>query len=304
MINIKKVLTSQYSRCLFLFLSLAMGCSQHPYKKLTELESQYLESFFRHLFETTTAGYVLYGEKPLLLCTFKSVENTIPGTVEHKDAVLFTQGLNTWKQLNIQGKNYLLVFFTSNKSKPFQELILINKKAFEDIVRKNLSLFQCKLGPQVNEQNLLNSILSTGFFSLFKSHEALQGILFGYGVENSLTYERGNALRKKALGCSKINPPFQSTNEPITPDELKERIINYVASQGGAEQNLLDELRDFSFYVPEKEDEIIPKIPFSLHLKSEESKKLLAAYKESERTVINLQNQKNFVEKILEKLKQ
>lgn len=247
---------------------------------------------------------MLYGEKPLLLCTFKSIENTIPGTAEHRDAVLFTQGLNAWKQLNIQSKNYLLIFFTSNKTKPFQELILINKKAFEDTVRKNLSLFQCKLGPQVNEQNLLNSILSTGFSSLLKSHEALQGILFGYGAENSLTYERGNALRKKALDYSKIHPPFQSTNEPVTPDELKERIMNYVASQGGTGQNLLDELSDFSFYIPENEDEIIPKIPFSFHSKSEETKKLLAAYKESEKTVIHLQAQKNFVEKVLERLKQ
>ncbi|HEV3270180.1 MAG TPA: hypothetical protein VGZ69_05985 [Candidatus Rhabdochlamydia sp.] len=53
----KKKLVSQCSRCIFLFLSLAVGCFQHPHKKLTELENQYLESFFRHLLETTTAGY-------------------------------------------------------------------------------------------------------------------------------------------------------------------------------------------------------------------------------------------------------
>ncbi|MEK7340475.1 MAG: hypothetical protein AABZ92_07190 [Verrucomicrobiota bacterium] len=305
MIKTKKKSTAIYRCYIFLFLGLALGCAWYPKaKELTELENQYLESFFKYLFENTTAGYVLYGERPIFYCAFKSVENTIPGTAEHRDAVLFTQGLNTWKQLNIQVKNYLLVFFTSNEAKSFQEFILINKKAFEDIVRKNLSLFQCKLGSQVNEQNLLDSILSTGFSSLFKCHEALQGILFGYGVENSLTYERGNALRKKALGSSKINPPFQSANEPITPDELKERIIHYVASQGNTEQNLLEELSDFSFYTPESEDEITPKIPFSFHLKSEESKNLLAAYKESERTVINLQSQKNFVEKILKRLKQ
>ena len=283
-----------------------MGCTQDTYKrKLTDLENQYLEGFFRHLFETTTAGYVLYGEKPLLLCSFKPIEKTIPGSIEHKDAVIFTQGLKAWKKLNIQSKNYLLVLLTSNEIERSEMFFLINKKAFEDTVKKNLPLFQLKLGPQINEQSLLNNLLSpNGFSTLLKGHEALQGILFGYGLENSMTYERGNALRKMVRSTSKVNPPFRDNQDPTTPDELKEQVMTYVDSQEGYGQSILDELADFSFYIPEDGDKVIPKIPFSYHTKSEESKKLLEAYKETEKTVIKLQAQSDFLVKILERLKQ
>ncbi len=304
--NISLILYRCFRYYIFISFALVTGCDPHPHcNKLTDLENQYLESFFRHLFETTTGGYVLYGNKPLLLCPFKFIEKTIPGTIEHKDAVIFTQGLKAWKKLNIQSKNYLLVPLTNSGAEPFEVIILINKKAFNNAVQNNLSLFRFKLGPQVNGQNLLDSLLSpSGFSTLLKGHEALQGILFGYEAENSLTYERGNALRKMVFDASKVNPPFQYNFEPTTPEELKEQITSYVDSQAGVGQSILDELADFSFYVPENEDEIIPKIPFSYHTKSEESKKLLESYKESEKTLINLQAQKDFLDQVLGRLKQ
>lgn len=282
-----------------------MGCIQHPpVKELTKLENQYLESFFKHLLETTPAGYALYGEKPLVSCPFKSVENTIPGTEEHRNAVLFSQGIHVLKKLNIQSKNYPFVFFTNNEPDSFQELILINKKAFEEIIRNNLSLFQYKLGPQVNEQNILDSVLSNGLLALFRGHQALLGILFGYGIENSLTYERLNVLCNKALESSKINPPFQYTTEPTTIEEREKLFISYVNSQGGIGQNLLDEEADFTCSIPDSKEEITPKISFAFHANSEESKKLFAAYKELEHKMVHLQTQKNFVDQILERLKQ
>jgi hypothetical protein len=302
----RKILYHYFRYYIFLCLTLLTGCGQHPpATKLTDLDNQYLETFFRHLFETTTGGYVLYGDKPLLWCPFKPIEKTIPGTAEHKDAVIFTQGLKAWKKLNIQSKNYLLISVTSTETQPFEMIFLINKKAFNNVVRNNLSLFRFKLGPQINEQNLLDNLLSpNGFSTVLKGHEALQGILFGYGVQNSLTFERGSALRKITFKASKVIPPFQYHLEPTTPEELKEQIYNYVDSQEGLGQNILDELADFSFYMPENENEITPKIPFSYHTESEESKKLLEAYKESEKTLINLQAQKNFLDQILTRLKQ
>lgn len=283
-----------------------MGCAQHPrVNELTELENQYLECFFRYLFETTTAGYVLYGEKPFLLCSFMAIEKTIPGSIEHKDALIFTQGLQAWKKLNIQSNNYLLVSFSNNESVFSNVIIFVNKKAFKDVVKKNLPLFQFKLGPEVNEQNLLSNLLSPdGFTTMLKGHEALQGILFGYGVGNSLTYERGNALRKKALNARTVNPPFQHIHESTTPDQLKQEIVSYVDSGESYGQNVLNELADFSFYISDEKEEIIPKIPFSYHTKSEESKKLLDAYAESEKTVLYLRAQNNFLEKTLERLRQ
>lgn len=199
----------------------------------------------------------------------------------------------------------LLVSLTNTEFEPCEVIFLVNKKAFNSAVQNNLSLFQFKFGPQVDEQNLLDGLLSpNGFSHLLKGHEALQGILFGYGTENSLTYERGNSLRKMMFNSSQVNPPFQYHLEPSTPEALKEQVNSYVDSQLGVGQNILDELSDFSFYMSKNDNEIIPKIPFSYHTKSEESKKLLEAYQEAEKTLVNLQAQKNFLDQVLTRLKE
>lgn len=291
---------------IFFYSCLFTSCSQNPHpNELKKIETQYLEKFFRHLFETTSAGYVLYGEKPLFLCTFNSIETTIPGTTEHRNAVILTQGLNAWRKQKIEGKNYLLFSSPGREVGSACEIILINTKAFNQVVRENLSLFRFKLGPQLNEKNLLENILSpSGFSTLLKGHEALQGILFGYGTENALTYERGNSLRKAALSISKLNPPFQFNQEPTTAEELKQHIVNYVNKHGGSGQPILDELANFSFYTPENDDEVIPKIPFSFHANSDESKKLLNDYKEAEKRVVSLQAEKKFLDKVLDRFRE
>lgn len=301
-----KFLFNTYCCHYFFFFFIFLGCTERPStNRLSNLENKYLEVFFRHLFETTTAGYVLYGEKPLFQCSFKAIENTIPGTVEHKNAIIFTQGLNAWKKLNIQSKNFLLISIINNKDEHSQSFFIINKKALKKVIQKNLSLFQLKLGHQINEDRLLNGLLfPNGFSTILKGQEALQGILFGYGTENALTYERGNTLRKKIFSTPHVNPPFQYNLEPSTPDELKDKMTLYVNNQESNEQGILDELVDFSFYTPEIKDNVIPKIPFNYHTKSEESKKLLEIYKETEKTMITLQTHPDFLNKVIKRLQQ
>lgn len=274
------------------FLISASPANSHSYK-LSEVEIQCLDTFFRTLLKTTTAGYVLYGDKPLFACIFKSVENTIPGTVEYEDAIILTEGLKVWNKLKIMGKTYLFLSLEDQK-RSSQEIILINKEAFNKVIRENLSLFRFKLGYQIDEYNILEKISSVGFFAFFQGQEALQGILLGYGTGNAITYERGNSLRKAALQMS--------NSEPENVQDLKKRITDYAKVHGGNWETILRELDDFSFYTPQKEDTIIPKIPFSFHVNSEESKDLLIKYKRAEKRVVSLLNENKLVYKIINRI--
>lgn len=288
--------------CFCLLVSCTRNSSLH---ELKEIEINYLEVFFQYLFETTNVGYVLYGEKPISFCQIKSIEDTIPGTMEHKDSVILTQGLNAWKKLGITGKNYLFFSQASNEDPVFQEIVFVNKKAFQKAVRENLSLFRLKLGPQMNEQNLLENILTfNGFFHWLKGHESLQGILLGYGVENSLTYERGEALYKAVFKASGPNPPFQIIHEPETVGEVKQKMIDYAKTYRNNGESLVEELADFSFYTPEEGEKVIPKIGFTLHTESKESKNLIEEYKEVEKKVAAIQKEKKILEKVLKKFRE
>ncbi len=299
MITGKGIFFFIFSFIIFVFSS----CSQNVHlSSLEEIEREYLEVFFRHLFQTTSAGYVLYGEKPLFLCTFHPIENTIPGTQEHKNAVILTQGINAWEKLNIVGKNYVLLFRPDKEmtSESSREIVILNKTAFKNVIKKNLTLFQFKLGPGVDENVVLDTFLSSSFIDLFKGNEALQGIVLGYGTENSLTYERGNSLRKEVLNDAKITPPFFIHEEPETMEEIAQQIEKYASIHGGTWKNILDELADFSFYT-ENEEEVTPKIPFSFHTESEESRQLIKEYIEAEKKVISLLHDEKFLDKVIER---
>ncbi len=216
--------------------------------------------------------------------------------------MILTQGLRAWKKLGISGKNYILISRPQNDviSESKLEFVIINKKAFKNVVKKNLSLFQFKLGSQLDENFVFETFLSSRFIDLFKGNEALQGIVLGYGTENSLTYEKGNSLRKEVSYDAKIIPPFQNLEEPETMEELAQQIEKYVSIHGGTWKNILDELADFSFYT-ENEEEITPKIPFSFHSESEESKQLIKEYIEAEKKIIALLHDEKFLDKVIER---
>lgn len=279
-----------------------MGCIQksHPLA-LNEEEKHNLETFFHYLFENTTAGYVLYGEKPLTLCHYPSLENSSIDTPEYQEALMLEKGIETWNKLPGKSNKYLIAVIRTDPQTPYSSFLVINKTAFSKAVKENLSLFQFKLGTQCNEETLLNRLLAPcGFSQLLKGHESLQGILFGYGVQNSLTYERGNALRKKAEDFHLAQGGLEAT----TPEELREQILNYIQAHNGDGQEILDELTDFSFFSPSPENAIAPKIPFSFHTSSEESATLINQYTLAEKELATLQSQNDFLDHVLKKVRE
>lgn len=246
-----------------------------------------LETFFKDLFEKTTAGYVLYGEKPVDLETFPERERTIPGTVERRNAVIGGLGLRCWNRISPppNGK-YLLLSSHDNDG---WEVLLINRPAFIDAVRKNMLLFEYKMGIGSTPEGVLDNLISEGFEAVFKENIALQGIVLGYGAENAICYESGISFKKRLE--PKVTPPFQIPTGPKNPEDMVEKLR--------AEKNWAkSEVQNLTFYKPsEKNDRL--KIPFSFLKNSKKSKELINSYKKYQNALDLVLSKTTFLREVL-----
>jgi hypothetical protein len=249
-----------------------------------------LESFFRELFENTTAGYTLYGEKPVDLECIPDRERTIPGTRERRNSVIGGLALKYWENTNpVKTGKYNLI------ATPYEgghEILLINRKAFLGAVKQSEPLFEYKMGSSFTPQGLLDMLVSEGFSSLFQENIALQGIVLGYGAENAISYECGSGIKKQLE--PKITPPFRLSDGSKTPEEIVQRLK--------IEKNWAkNEARDLSFYkASEKNDRL--KIPFSFLKNSKKSKDLINSYRKYQNSVEAVLKKQSFLAEVLERL--
>lgn len=258
------------------------------------------------MLENTTAGYALYGEKPVYLGSFCQPEWLMPGSSEHEEATNTLLALKILKTIipNQKTADYMLVFNDSNDVSPqSNEFMIINRKAFIRVVEENLLLFKSKFGHDVTPARLIENLISPnkGFSYLFGKEIALQGIVLGYGTDNSITYERGSSLIEIVTSRSPLSPPNKLPPPPATEAEM----ILTIENNPGTQQNwkkIKEETNDFSYYKSlGTEDKL--KIPFSFKQNSEETKALLNAYRKAQNRVSKILEKNNFLIHILKKFK-
>jgi len=255
------------------------------------------EIFFHELLENTPAGYVLVGPKPVYLGSFLELDRTIPGTEAHCLSATTLLLLEIWKESAQPKPNAECLFAVKNN-----EFLLINRKQFLRVVKDNLSLFQYKLGVDVSPEGLLDSLLdpTNSFSSLLQENISLQGILLGYGVGNSITYEKGSCLMKP-LRSPSIVAPYRSPASPKTESEMLQKLETSPEVKKNW-RKLTEEMQRLTFYKPmDAKDRL--KIPFSFHPHTAESEKLLAEYRQGQKNVDALIANKDFLKTILSKLK-
>lgn len=247
-----------------------------------------LEVYFKDLFDKTTAGYVLYGEKPVDLEVIPLREKTIPGTNERRSSVIGLLALTYWQKIapNPKNQNYIFLDFLDSDA---HEITLINRKAFLDVVKTNSLLFDYKFGCSTTPQTLLENLIQNGFSSVFKENIALQGIVLGYGVENSICYECGSSFLKQLV--PKTSPPNQIPSPAKNPEEILQKIKN---------KNWANKLQDLTCYRSSETNDRV-KIPFSFLKNSKKSKQLLQSYKKYQANTDSVLTKTKFLSEVLQK---
>ncbi len=245
---------------------------QRPAAPVVPLQStlpteKILEIFFRDLFENTTAGYVLYGEKPVDLQGFRALEQTMPGTRERYRSIVGLWAVEYLQNCPHKTSNYTLAIYPIPTG---YEVLSVNRKAFLKAIQANNLLFTHQFGQDYSPQSLLNELLTQGFSAIFKECPALQGIILGYGTENAITYERCSSFLRSL--DPKTTPPL---NLPVTAKNAEEKLLQI------KDKTRLRQMQEITYYSPSSHNDKV-KIPFSYLKNSKYSQKLIAGYQKAQ----------------------
>ena len=300
-----------------MFFFTSLDCIANPNEvlkgkpaKLSLRDEDVLESFFRHLLTSSSAGFVLFGEKPVCLYNFENEESSLPGSDSHRHSTEIKEGLRVWGKYHDDKNQKNNIFHKTKNPKKIStfdnEFLIINRKAFLDVVNKNLLLFQYKLGIKVSPEKLLNKLLTPDddIFTVFKGNQALLGIILGYGTVNSISYERGTNLID-ALHKQEIFPPYQSKLPPTDEEELKESLAELYFPPGFGYHSAREEIEELSSSITnyKKSEDTNASIlfSFSYHKDTDETNQLLAMYDDAYLKIDKALKSDHLVEKMLEK---
>ncbi len=260
---------------------------------LSAYEREALSAFFRFLLEKECCGYSLYGEKPLSIQEF--IKDEIPLVINEdliKRSCLLREGLRIWEKsgLALLKSNYIIQASQSPSYGGWLDVFFINKQAFLNLVDRNLPLFQYVLGPKVTSHSLLNQFLDPrqNLASIFYEDRVLNGLILGYGMQNALHGSRMEYLHEyldvnvsgfetqKVSGINNRSPSFGFSNILDEMDRLKNEI-----------------------FITTQKTEELPRLPWFAAIAHEETDRLLATYKITQKKIRNVLSSPNFLEQVL-----
>jgi hypothetical protein len=162
-------------------------CFQTVLKSMTAEEHYYLDAFLRNVLLIDHFAYVLFGNKPVACACY---EKTMPSFNWSFDCVSLSR-LNTRKGLEVFKK--YRNFFSSRKIAVLindypdcTDVIVINRKILKKIFEKHRLDFEKILEKKMTSEEFLTQIEMNGDFGkAIHYHEALLGILLGYGGGNA-----------------------------------------------------------------------------------------------------------------------
>jgi hypothetical protein len=226
-----------------------------------------LEQVFYRLINENNFGYTLFGDKPVSIGSYFKLtpwENFIELGQRNE---IFWKKWKIWEKYKnkFQIKNYLLIKESSNVT---NEIILINKKAFINMLIKHQNIFEKVLNKKINPVHFLMQIEEgkLSFYDSIQNNIMLLGICLGYGKHNAMLFNERNQykLNKRGLENSRIN------------------------------------LEAFGDY--DSSPLLIPSIHFIADLKHPETKILEKKYKELRGKISTIYTQGNFLEITLSQL--
>ncbi|SCA62559.1 hypothetical protein SCG7109_AB_00340 [Chlamydiales bacterium SCGC AG-110-M15] len=299
---------------LLLNLSTLSTCvaNQESPSKISQNEQNALETFFRKILLDSSMGYTFFGEKPSNLyemSTMSAHSKMIPGTDEHREYTYNQNALRVWNKLP---KNSNSAKFILNTQTP-SGIVLINKKSFLNVVKKNIRLFQYILGTEVSPESLLREMTSptADIGKILHNNDALLGIVLGYGAENAIAYERGKEILKPLEGKAMPTFPYRIKQFGESPEETLATLKKYYASKQKADllskfsyQSVVDELDNL--FNPQEElyrqfPSTPPYIGFTALKTSQESQKLISSYRKTHNIILEKRKSPHLLEELFEK---
>lgn len=265
-------------------------------KNLSLYEQGALELFFRHLIADTSAGYTLYGEKPVSDEGFRPEEILI-ALSDHDLArlgCLWKVGSRIWEKSGLSKIHSNYEIHTSQVSSyGWQQIQVINTSALIERINQNLPLFQYVLGPKITSDAILEQCRNPNenMASIFKEDRVLNGIVLGYGTQNALLGSRAEYLQEYAtesVGSQSLGTPAPAICQKSPSFGYSQLQQEY--EQYAKEQCITTSLKESS-----------PRIPWYANFKHPESSRLLADYKSVQKKLKSVLASSNLLSVVLSK---
>ena len=175
--------------------------------QMTPEEHYYLATFFNVILFSDDFSYLLFGSKPVA-CT--SFEKSIPFNFSYECVSGFNFTIN--KGLEVF-KKYRHLFSSRNiivhlsEDADYTYLLMINRENLLKTLEEHINDFQQVLGQNYTTDSLFAQITGKEYLAdVIKNHEALLGILLGYGRNNAWNFHQKNKLSRR---LNRFKPPIK-----------------------------------------------------------------------------------------------
>lgn len=174
--------------------------------KLSVRDKEKLFVFFRYLFVDDCFAYPILGSKPLAWACYKKSTPLFELKFGHPIWRCYhrqvKEGWKIWSKFKIEFPDieFILEDFSDNNG--WASIMLINKEQFNFVVNQNKKDFENVLQRQIKDgyQLLKESKNSSLMDDTLKSHQALMGIVLGYGRNNAWLFHQ-EAAKKQPIPC-------------------------------------------------------------------------------------------------------
>jgi hypothetical protein len=150
--------------------------------QMTRRDAKRLDYFFQKLIIGNPFAFTLAGSKPVSMTSFRN-----RFTIFSPSNLRFVLGWKTWEKYKYFCDNSEILYWTEKNSwvKDSTLIVLANKNLCIELIEQNKQDFQ-KI---TDEKNPIKIIKKRPFFkNSLKNHEALIGMILGFGKENSWLY--------------------------------------------------------------------------------------------------------------------
>lgn len=155
--------------------------------QMSRQEARELDSFFREILIPDALAYTLVGVKPLSFACYRQNDSRFWGANRR-----ISRGWEVWEKYKHLLENDRILFWKEESPwvKDVTCLVMADRRRCAQIIEQNND-FQRILGSQVAD--LFGEVSKTRFFGeTMQMHDALIGILLGFGKRNAWLYHRNN----------------------------------------------------------------------------------------------------------------
>ena len=186
-------------------------------------DQENLEYFFRHMVAYQNFGYVIFGKKPMAWVQLHMYSIHFDEVQSIFKYNRFLNGYNTWLKYQhlFPMENYLFRSYLHEYDFSTHMIIFLNRKKTLEIIQNNLSFFKEKLGSSITPKKILDDLETKDNIieNVFHGNHDLLGIILGFGVHNSLQFQKRYYLfRNKRIPLSydyKVMKKVQEFNARI-----------------------------------------------------------------------------------------